>query len=891
MNDSPEKGRSFHQPSCWRWRLLSLLWLALAVPLPGHASQVAAPTFGPTPGWVVRDPVPDPSSSGLGSDGSRYLLVADQVDLGSARPEWHRRIVYTVEHERGLTAAGQFRIEFQPAYQRVVIHEVLVTRDKVNRDARHDVDIQLLRRESGLESSILDGRHTAHVTIPDLRVGDQVDYSYSVIGANPVFGDAYYDLYTARYSEPLGRRIVRVTYPSARAVRWRTPGKPFSVQESRLGSSRRVEIRADELPRFKEEENTPPDYDPYGRIEISTADGWGAISAWADPLYDIGLQDRELAERLIGELRLHEGDDDARLDRAIRYVQGQIRYTALDLGHNSHAPYAPETVLRRRYGDCKDKSVLLVALLREAGLEADPVLVSTQLHGAVERRLPSALAFDHVVTRVRLRGRTIWVDATRDSEAGELRYREPLPFKLGLPVCRDCDELVPIPDPMPILPVVDVGERIDLHVSGDQVTADFVVVTDYASQQARDIRANFDESGAEAVGKQYLKYMRNFYDGIKDVGVPSVDEHRQAGLRTTEKYRLAWSKVESSSFGIVAFQLLDWVPAPKEDSRRDPFALAGPRHARQSIRTSLDGGWSIAPEHARVENPYFSFTRDVRVEGKSLVITAEWKRKASQVPAKAFPSVKEDLQKVRDLLQFDVDLDPMLSTWFSSSRAWMVPLVAFGLLAASLWGAWRVRRSSRLAGMLFLPGRTIDDVLATASAGPTACLALASVSLTVAIDHGSELAHEPNAYHYGVAAGALLGYLLHFLLAAGLIQWAFRLFSRPLPYRHVLKTTIWSSSPATIVFFGFAILAVSGRVAKFAENYAPVPGDGPGLVAAGLIAVIGAVWAFCCSIGAYAGLASVSRRFAFGTVCLAAIIGIFVLALLALPFFLAMRLA
>ena len=73
------------------------------------------------------------------------------------------------------------------------------------------------------------------------------------------------------------------------------------------------------------------------------------------------------------------------------------------MGRGSHEPQQPAVVLAQRYGDCKDKALLLAALLRELGVEAYPALVNTKLRQRLDDYLPSPFLFDHVITRSRRR--------------------------------------------------------------------------------------------------------------------------------------------------------------------------------------------------------------------------------------------------------------------------------------------------------------------------------------------------------------------------------------------------------------------------------------------------------------------------------------------------------
>ena len=102
-------------------------------------------------------------------------------------------------------------------------------------------------------------------------------------------------------------------------------------------------------------------------------------------------------------------------------------------------------VWNRRFGDCKEKTRLLVWFLRELGLEADPVLVHTRTGARLHRFQPSPAGFDHVVARIRHDGREFWIDATHVARRGKLENWVSLPFHYGLPLVGSEEGLVPIP--------------------------------------------------------------------------------------------------------------------------------------------------------------------------------------------------------------------------------------------------------------------------------------------------------------------------------------------------------------------------------------------------------------------------------------------------------------
>ena len=844
---------------------LVALLLATLLPVPAtHAADARSQIdLVADPAWARIGEIRDGKAPTGATDGVRYLLAEDQVNLTGDKPVWHRRVVYEVVQQRGLAAAGQFSIEFDPQYQRVRLHAVDLWRDGARQDRRDRSRVEMLRRESDLEMGLLDGRHTLSVTIPDLRVGDRIDYRFSIAGFNPVFGGDYHDVYSASYSTPVAERRVYFVYPSSLPLQWRVSRPGYEVKQQQRDGERFLEFSARNLGKVREETSTPETYDAYGTLQFSTMPDWKAVARWASPLYPRRFSDRALATSLAEKLALDPADKTGSLVRAIAFAQGEIRYTGLDMGQNSHAPNPPELTIDRRFGDCKDKSLLLVALLAEAGIEAEPVLVDTVSRGGIRAKLPSPLAFNHVVVRAMHQGRPVWIDPTRSRERGALGDREPLAFDAGLPVHDPAGLLVRIPQEMPGKPLVDVEERIGLTLAGDDVSAAFHVETAYGQGHAAGVRDNFANNGAEEVGKQYLRYMRGFYEGLRSTAEPSINDAEDRDLvRTAEKYRLEWNrKKDGSLFGVVLFQLSDWLPSLEDEARRAPLQLSGPRAARHSIRTSLDEGWSIQPETAKVANRYFSFERTVRVDGKDLVVQGKWERFAEEVPARDYSLLRKDFDEARELLSFDVELDAGTSGFPVDFSPWRWPLLSLLILALLLATAWSMRTRNAFAGMLFRPRSTMTIIGAGTLWKAMALLGLVGV-LGALVGPGSEYMHDRDPLKLGAAIGSVAGYGIRMLIWVALLRWAFKLLSTTVAFRNLLIAGAWGSAPPLILLIGCALIAIAGNVEVFADKYVPVRSETPGIVVAAVLAIVGAGWSVLSSLNAYSVVAGTTRSHA-----------------------------
>jgi hypothetical protein len=133
----------------------------------------------------------------------------------------------------------------------------------------------------------------------------------------------------------------------------------------------------------------------------------------------------------------------ARHGTALQLVQDQIRYVYVGLDGGNYRPATVEETWARRYGDCKAKTVLLLAILRALDVPAEAVLVNAMVDDGADMRLPSPGAFNHVLVRATVGGRGLWLDGTRLGDRYVDRLPEPY-FHWALPLREKGAPLEPV---------------------------------------------------------------------------------------------------------------------------------------------------------------------------------------------------------------------------------------------------------------------------------------------------------------------------------------------------------------------------------------------------------------------------------------------------------------
>jgi tetratricopeptide (TPR) repeat protein len=141
-------------------------------------------------------------------------------------------------------------------------------------------------------------------------------------------------------------------------------------------------------------------------FQLTTMFSWQQVADWYRALLARQATTSPAMEAQIESLSEQANS----LDEIGAMVADKIRYVGLEFGVNAYVPYPSAEVFKRRFGDCKDKSLLMITLLRMVGVEAYLAVVRTSPRGIVENPLPSISLFDHAI--VYLPGRELWFDPT-----------------------------------------------------------------------------------------------------------------------------------------------------------------------------------------------------------------------------------------------------------------------------------------------------------------------------------------------------------------------------------------------------------------------------------------------------------------------------------------------
>ena len=308
---------------------------------------------------------------------------------------------------------------------------------------------------------------------------------------------------------------------------------------------------------------------------------------------------------------------------ALRLVQDEVRYLALLMGEGGLTPMSADEAWRRRLGDCKAKTAMLLALLDEMGIEARPVVVSS-MDDALDRRLPTVMLFDHVLVEATVEGRSLWLDGTRTGDRHEDDVAAPA-FGWGLPLYGD-GELVRM-DRAPLtrprrMTTVEIDATDGLYAPA-RVTAEHQMW----SEAATEMQGLF----AMASASQRDAFMRQFWPGmVSGIEVESVDydhdvEQNRFSMRVAGRLPMTWTGGRWEP----PLTRINWSAGDAREAgpHQDlPMVIGHPMYSRFETTVTLpDGGagFTVGGTDADLEAGGYRHWRQVRLDEEVLRVVRE----------------------------------------------------------------------------------------------------------------------------------------------------------------------------------------------------------------------------------------------------------------------------
>lgn len=391
------------------------------------------------------------TSTGPAGDDEKYLVASSVIlgrrlgvpktpDVGDRELHWMRAVI--MHPDRRVSQLIQYarEIVIAPRSQDDLVEDV-----PAEGDTTEILRARVHRKDGGTAFPLEERSEGARPRIrwPELQPGDVVEVAVREWSDHPVGGRGdppfyFMDYAGAPSTHPLMYNEVVVEAPAANAIH-------VDVLHAAAGSYKRedknengkmfVRLVWDKPPVVAEEPLSPQMSEIVPLIVGSTFKNWTDFRTWYAEAVKGFTEPDEQVRRMATDLTKGKTTRDEKLRAIFDFVADDIRYVNFISGE-AWLPNRPQELLARRVGDCDDKALLLITLLKAVGIDAQEVMVQTR-----ETNQPSVLQaknaavplFDHGIAYLPGPNGGQYLDATSpQSRLGPLPSMDARAFALRL---------------------------------------------------------------------------------------------------------------------------------------------------------------------------------------------------------------------------------------------------------------------------------------------------------------------------------------------------------------------------------------------------------------------------------------------------------------------------
>lgn len=652
----------------------------------------------PRPVWTIPIDIPEFDPADDADRRKIYPLIDYQNRHSLTTDEYSSRYVVDLLTPAAVEDEGTISFDFDPAYERLTLHTVQITRDGQVIDAMELSEAMVFRTETDRNLMIFNGTMTFSLPILDVRVGDRLEIAYTKVGRNPAIKSGFVTRRTFSNTSEIKRNFYRISFGPGVDIQTQTFNAPPDPERSIENGWTIFQWDAPD-PEAPDYDSDVPDW-AFTRptYEMSNFASWADVGALFTDYYDVTEADRAAVQDIVAKISADHAEPKARAKAALDWVQTHIRYVGLELGDGGFIPRPSARVLRRRFGDCKDVTLLLLTLLDGLDVPADPILVNMDERGGEFKGLANPYAFDHIMVVAQIDDTLYPMDATRDPQLGTLETMEKGDIDYGLRMGADGSVVTRLPKSDYEVREL-ITERFDLIAEPGVILYE-LNFREYG-EDADATLAWIVRDGEVSVQESFVRYLADIYPTLETDGELDWESNdAEAWTELRMRFRLpGYTADDRRTLQTRAYQLLSATPDFEGGTRDAPFAIAHPRNIRQIRDYVVNDKYNFDAGARTVETDAFRFSYKDTFEDGLYREDYRWISKQDHIKAKDFEEDMAKIDKLQDWsyltvnLAFDDDAkEGESASPMSTSARWFIWMFLIGFPIAIFYV---IRRSNR----------------------------------------------------------------------------------------------------------------------------------------------------------------------------------------------------
>ena len=456
---------------------------------------------------------------------------------------------------------------------------------------------------------------------------------------------------------------------------WRAQSVTFNhapLEPSVSGSSYTWQM--ENLPYLEPEEASPEASSLSPRVAITclssaearitagkTFANWQEVSRWLSELNDPQAEPDAAIVAKAAALIQGLTSEFAKIEAIGRFAQS-VNYVSIQTGlgrGGGYRPHAAADVLKKMYGDCKDKANLMRALLKSAGITSYPMSIYSGDRMYVRENWPSPQQFNHAILAVQVSdavrapavfrhpklGRLLAFDPTDpDVPPGLLPKHEQDSY--ALVIAGDAGDLVR----MPFTPASEIlFERNTVAALGADGSITGSVTERRGGEAAAESRGTRRALSSADFNSSIERWITSSLPGAKVEGVEPRDEAASGEFHLKASFaspRFAQSPQPRLLIFRAAVLRHEEAIRLADRKRRHPVVLDS-ESFQETVQVKVPAGFAVdeLPEPVELKSVFGSFQLKWEAKGGEVVFTRRLQIPAATVPASQYAALKEFLDQ------------------------------------------------------------------------------------------------------------------------------------------------------------------------------------------------------------------------------------------------------
>lgn len=596
--------------------------------------------------------------------------------------------ILRINNRQGADSLAVFPVTYDPATEEVRFLSAHVVHDDGSSADAPQADDAPVSESVGYET-FYDVRNK-YVQMPPMRAGDFVEIAYRVLPTTleSLYGDYFGDLQTFGGLAPtLFQQYVVIT-PDGKPLYTKAVRFPGESTQHTVDGNTVYSWTARSLAPQISEPSAPPAIEQAPYITVSAFQTWDQFGQWYRQLIrdTFMMNDPELVQT-VNQLVAGKATEQAKVDAIYRWVIQNTHYVALEFGIHGYRPYPVTEVFHRRYGDCKDKASLLIAMLHQAGIRSEFVLVRVRELGVIDPTIPSVADFDHAIVYVPDLHR--YLDGTAEyNGADELPEGDQRAFVLRLPVDGDLGGTAAATAPAaqarlvetratlddgpkaPLAPEVTAEQPANKNVNSRTLIGQLDASGDLHFQmnwivtggRAPELRQALELPERRAGALQAMLHDRLPGISVTDAEVQNETDWDQPITISMEGVIPRFATVNGNTL-LIPRQIVakSWLPEMAAlGARRTDVLTAPPEIEIEEMHLALPQGYQLAqlPPPSTLDQPFASFQADAALNGSTLTLRSRIETKRSLIPPDQYSAFRSFWAQVDQALGRPLSAQP-----------------------------------------------------------------------------------------------------------------------------------------------------------------------------------------------------------------------------------------